>query len=53
MHKVTYYMGGGNHVVFKWFDTLSEATQFGNKQPLNSVLEIKYYPEENKRENRS
>ena len=53
MYKVTYYMGGSNLVVSKCFNTLSEATQFANKQPLNTVLEVKYYPKENKRENRT
>ena len=27
----------------KSFETLHEATMFANKQPLESVLEIKYY----------
>lgn len=53
MYKVSYYMGGGTRVAFRWFKTLSEATNFSNKQAVNSVLEIKYYPEEIKRENRT
>ena len=53
MYKISYYLNGGNTILFKWFKTLGEATEFGNNQPINSVLEIKYYPEENKRENRT
>ena len=36
-------MSGSSHVVNKQFDTLKEATEFANKQPLESVLEIKHY----------
>jgi hypothetical protein len=36
-------MSGGSHVVNKEFDNLKEATEFANKQPLESVLEIKHY----------
>jgi hypothetical protein len=32
---------------FKSFETLREATQFANQQPLESVIEIKYYDETN------
>jgi hypothetical protein len=46
-------MSGSSSVLCRWFDTLSEATEFGNKLPLTSVLEIKYYPKENKREDRT
>jgi hypothetical protein len=28
---------------YKSFKTLHEATEFANKQPLDSVIEIKYY----------
>jgi hypothetical protein len=42
MYKVVYLLGGGS-TRFKSFDTLREATQFANKQPIESVLEIKYY----------
>ncbi len=42
MYKVTYYIQS-SAVRFKSFDTLSEATQFANKQPINSIIEIKYY----------
>jgi hypothetical protein len=28
---------------FKSFDTLHEATQFANKQPIESIIEIKQY----------
>ncbi len=53
MYKVTYYMNGSNTVLSRSFETLSESTEFANKLPLNSVLEVKYYPNENKRENRT
>ena len=43
MYKVTYYLGGSTQVVFKWFKTLTESTTFANQQPIESVLEIKYY----------
>jgi hypothetical protein len=35
-------------VRFKSFETLSEATSFANKQPIESVIEIKYYDDVNK-----
>jgi hypothetical protein len=35
-------------VRFKSFETLHEATMFANKQPIESVLEIKYYDDVNK-----
>jgi hypothetical protein len=47
MYKVLYTLSGGNQVVFKWFKTLTEATEFANKQPMESVLEIKYYADSN------
>ena len=53
MYKVCYYIGGGNRVVFKLFKTLTEATEFSNSQPLNSILEIKLYTDEHKKENRT
>ena len=42
MYKVVYYLSS-QAVRFKAFETLSEATAFANKQPLESVIEIKYY----------
>ena len=53
MYKVSYYIGGGSMLAFKWFKTLAEATDFAIEQPRESILEIKYYTEENKRENRT
>ena len=44
MYKVSYYFGQGSSMVhFKWFETFSEATQWSNKQPIDSIIEIKYY----------
>lgn len=43
MYKVTYYVTGGNMVSFRSFDTLAEAVDFSNKQPRESVIEIKHY----------
>ena len=42
MYKVVYYLGGGARR-FKAFENLHEATVFANLQPLDSVIEIKYY----------
>jgi len=42
MYKVNYTLSGGS-LRFKTFETLHEATVFANQQPLESVLEIKYY----------
>ena len=42
MYKVIYEIHTGS-VRFKAFDNLHEATLFANKQPIDSVLEIKYY----------
>lgn len=36
-------MSGGSYVNSREFDTLKEATEFANKQPIESVLEIKHY----------
>jgi hypothetical protein len=36
-------MSGGTTVKTKMFETLSSATTFANVQPLDSVIEIKYY----------
>ena len=54
MYKVSYYIGGGSMLAFKWFKTLAEATDFAIEQPRESILEIKLYPEEQyKKENRT
>lgn len=42
MYKVVYSISSGA-TRFKGFQTLHEATLFANKQPIDSVLEIKYY----------
>ena len=39
-------MNGTSAVSFKEFDTLGEAVEFSNNQPINSVLEIKLYDNE-------
>jgi hypothetical protein len=39
-------MNGSTGVSFKEFDTLANAVDFSNKQPINSVLEIKLYDNE-------
>lgn len=41
MYKVSYYMGSGNMVAFKWFKTFSEATEFSLKVPTGDVIEVK------------
>ena len=43
MYRVAYYVTGSTAVAFKEFDTLSQAIEFSNKQPTESVLEIKLY----------
>jgi hypothetical protein len=48
MYKVSYYLSGGA-LRFKSFETLHEATIFANLQPIDSVLEIKYYGDINVR----
>ena len=45
-YKVSYYVGGGNMVGLKWFDTFNEASQFSLKVPTGNVIEIKWYPNE-------
>lgn len=45
-YKVSYYMGSGMKVAFKWFDTFNEASQFSLKVPTGDVIEIKWYPNE-------
>jgi hypothetical protein len=42
MYKVIYEISSGA-VRFKGFNTLREATLFANQQPIDSVIEIKYY----------
>ena len=42
MYKVSYLLGGGS-LRFKGFENLTEATKFANQQPIDSVIEIKYY----------
>lgn len=42
MYKVKYYTSS-TAVRFKSFETLHEATVWSNKQPIESIIEIKYY----------
>ena len=42
MYKVVYSLASSAKR-FKAFKTLHEATVFANKQPIDSVIEIKYY----------
>mgnify|MGYP003344356267 FL=1 len=42
MYKVIYEISSGA-IRFKGFQSLHEATLFANKQPIDSVIEIKYY----------
>lgn len=46
MYKVSYYLVS-QAVRFKSFETLHEATVFANKQPIDSIIEIKYYENSN------
>ena len=44
MYKVSYYqMYTESTLFFKWFNTLQEATSFAANKPNESVIEIKYY----------
>ena len=44
MYRVYYYLGSNETAVAaKEFETLKEATEFSNKQPINTILEIKHY----------
>jgi hypothetical protein len=52
MYKVSYTLGTGS-LRFKAFETLHEATEFANKQPLESVLEIRIYNDPNKKQDRN
>jgi hypothetical protein len=45
-YKVSYYMGSGMKVAFKWCDSFGEASQFSLKVPTGDVIEIKWYPDE-------
>lgn len=42
MYRVVYYMTG-SAVASREFDTFSDAVDFSNKLPINSVIEIKHY----------
>ena len=42
MYKVVYCLSS-QALRFKAFETLTEATKFANQQPIDSVVEIKYY----------
>ena len=43
MYKVTFYMTGGHMVSSRSFETFAEAVDFANRQPIESVIEIKKY----------
>jgi hypothetical protein len=43
MYKVYYYINGSTAVAVREFNSLRDATEFANKQPIDSVLEIKQY----------
>ena len=47
MYRVTYYFNNSNAVASKEFQNLQEATDFSIKQPINSIIEIKYYANSN------
>jgi len=42
MYRVVYYMTG-SAVASREFETFAEAIDFSNKQPIDSVIEIKQY----------
>lgn len=47
-------MTGGTRVSSREFATFNEAMEFSIKQPKESIVEIKLYPDENKKkENRT
>jgi len=52
MYKVVYTISSGS-LRFKAFETLHEATEFANKQPLESVLEIRIYNDDSKKPDRN
>jgi len=37
------HFNNSNAVVSREFETLTEATEFSIKQPINSIIEIKHY----------
>jgi len=41
MYKVTYLLE--DYIITKEFDKFEDAAVFGIKQPVGSILEIKYY----------
>ena len=43
MYRVTYYFNNSNAVASKEFESFKEATEFSIKQPINSIIEVKYY----------
>jgi hypothetical protein len=55
MYKVCYYSTQSETIVFfKWFKTLQEATFFAGNKPNESVIEIKYYNDnDNKKSDRN
>ena len=55
MYKVCYYPTQSETIVFfKWFKTLQEATFFAGNRPNESVIEIKYYNDnDNKKSDRN
>ena len=53
MYRVTYYFNNSNAVASKEFENFREATEFSNKQPINSILEIKHYAETTNIQNES
>jgi len=52
MYKVSYYLSGGTYKE-KSFETLHEATVFANKQPIETVIQIKIHYDQLKKPNRS
>lgn len=52
MYKVSYTLNDRS-LRSKLFETLHEATVFANQQPLEAVLEIKYYNDANKKPDRN
>ena len=52
MYKVKYYIQS-TAIRFKSFETLHEATEWSNKQPIESIIEIIIYNEPNKKQDRN
>ena len=46
MYKVKYYIQS-TAIRFKSFETLHEATEWSNKQPIESIIEITQYESSN------